>query len=333
VVWNTSVNDGSFLNELHFTRLDAQGNRVGAEIVVGSSYVNDSCSIAWNGNEFAIARRAPDGQIYVTRYDAAGNRIGGDIQVTVGATYARFPSLTATGSEFGLTWQDWVDFSGYEVYFARITSSGTVDSIVRVSDFIGSSEHPSISWSGEDYGIAWHDNRNGGQGQEEIYFNRITCCNDIDADGWTKCAADCDDRDSSVHPGAPELCDGKDNDCNGTVDDGWVTPGTTSGLGSASDKRTMDWNIEAQADGYDVTKGDLASVRSGGGFGSSVLACVENDSADTQSVDLVDPSPGSAFYYVVRAKRACKSGTYNSVAGSQFTDRDSGIATSPNRCP
>ena len=33
---------------------------------------------------------------------------------------------------------------------------------------------------------------------------------------------DCNDDDSTVHPGAPELCDGKDNDCNGKIDDGLV---------------------------------------------------------------------------------------------------------------
>ncbi|NOY90487.1 MAG: hypothetical protein GXP55_04695 [Deltaproteobacteria bacterium] len=32
-------------------------------------------------------------------------------------------------------------------------------------------------------------------------------------------ADDCDDRQRSVHPGLPEVCDGLDNDCNGAVDE------------------------------------------------------------------------------------------------------------------
>jgi len=37
---------------------------------------------------------------------------------------------------------------------------------------------------------------------------------DRDGDGVTECQGDCDDTDATVAPGRPELCDGKDNDCN-----------------------------------------------------------------------------------------------------------------------
>jgi N-acetylneuraminic acid mutarotase len=40
---------------------------------------------------------------------------------------------------------------------------------------------------------------------------------DDDEDGFTTCGGDCDDAEPSSYPGAEELCDGKDNDCDGVV--------------------------------------------------------------------------------------------------------------------
>lgn len=45
---------------------------------------------------------------------------------------------------------------------------------------------------------------------------------DVDGDGWEGpfgAAEDCDDLDATTFPGAPELCDGFDHDCNGAADD------------------------------------------------------------------------------------------------------------------
>ena len=41
---------------------------------------------------------------------------------------------------------------------------------------------------------------------------------DLDGDNYYK--TDCDDTNDTVYPGAEELCDGKDNDCDGPVDEG-----------------------------------------------------------------------------------------------------------------
>ncbi|MCB9761984.1 MAG: hypothetical protein H6739_19330 [Alphaproteobacteria bacterium] len=71
---------------------------------------------------------------------------------------------------------------------------------------------------------------------------------DVDGDGygdpevtWTDCAGapaayvdngdDCDDSDAGVRPGAPELCDGRPNDCNA---EGW-TSGDEAGLAAFHD--------------------------------------------------------------------------------------------------
>jgi|GEM_PF-3005599 len=51
--------------------------------------------------------------------------------------------------------------------------------------------------------------------------NTTSSFTDDDGDGYGA-GADCDDSDPNTFPGADETCDGKDNDCNGTVDDSAV---------------------------------------------------------------------------------------------------------------
>ena len=51
---------------------------------------------------------------------------------------------------------------------------------------------------------------------------------DSDSDGYAPFNAngqvvDCNDSNADVHPGANEICDGVDNDCDGQVDEGYNT--------------------------------------------------------------------------------------------------------------
>ncbi len=44
--------------------------------------------------------------------------------------------------------------------------------------------------------------------------------NDADGDGWSVEEGDCDDADADVAPTLAELCDGRDQDCDGEIDEG-----------------------------------------------------------------------------------------------------------------
>jgi len=71
---------------------------------------------------------------------------------------------------------------------------------------------------------------------------------DLDGDGHLGCGGDCNDLDADIHPsGDPwaEVCDGKDNDCNGLIDylwdfegvsplDSWSSGAFISALGTAN---------------------------------------------------------------------------------------------------
>ena len=52
----------------------------------------------------------------------------------------------------------------------------------------------------------------------------VSATGDADRDGYAA-KDDCDDGDPSVHPGAEELCNGKDDNCDGKIDEGFDADG------------------------------------------------------------------------------------------------------------
>jgi hypothetical protein len=139
---------------------------------------------------------------------------------------------------------------------------------------------------------------------------------------------------ANAQGGSAEACDAVDNDCDGSIDEDFVIPGHVTGLKGLADRVTLRWTAEPVADRYDVVRGGLAALRtSGGDFQTSLSACTENDSPDAQSLDGFVPAAGNGSYYLVRAQRACRSGTYNDGVAGQHHDRDAGVAASAAHCP
>lgn len=69
----------------------------------------------------------------------------------------------------------------------------------------------------------------GGRDMDGDGFEDAACCNPVQIGGLRlNCGSDCDDRFSEIKPGAPELCDGRDNNCNEVIDEGCIcAPGGT----------------------------------------------------------------------------------------------------------
>jgi hypothetical protein len=78
------------------------------------------------------------------------------------------------------------------------------------------------------------------------------CCNTSD-DGTTYCGEDCDDTRRGTNPNVPEVCDGRDNDCDGSVDE------EVSVAGFADTDRDLHGDVEAPISGCPGWPGVSAS--------------------------------------------------------------------------
>lgn len=86
-----------------------------------------------------------------------------------------------------------------------------------------------------------------------------------------------------------------------------------------SGKDQIQWLAGASSTHYDVTRGDVASLRVNGGIGGG--DCDVDDVEVTSHTDSEIPSPGAAFYYVVRGDAdTISAGTYDNPPGNASPD-------------
>jgi hypothetical protein len=126
-------------------------------------------------------------------------------------------------------------------------------------------------------------------------------CADHDGDGYGDpgdpwCAngaeRDCDDTHVTVHPGAPEIFDGLDNDCNGDIDeiknDGFSTP---------AQRNRYSWDQQLPAGQvYDVLRSDGAAFPAA----SQNTTCLANNTPALFVDDAAGVPLRKCFYYLVR---------------------------------
>ena len=132
--------------------------------------------------------------------------------------------------------------------------------------------------------------------------------------GWLADGSDCDDADATVHPGADESCDGRDDDCDDVIDED--TP---------ADSPT--WHPDADGDGYgDPDTGEPHCADAPAGWTEDATDCDDADAAvspsgtevcdgvDQDCDDAVDDDPIDGRTY------------YTDADGDGYGDPDAAVA-------
>jgi hypothetical protein len=108
----------------------------------------------------------------------------------------------------------------------------------------------------EDLEAAWYPDADG-DGHGNAHREQVAC---VAPEGYIANAGDCDDRNAAVHPGATELCNGLDDDCDGVVDPD-----------SSADARV--WYRDLDADDWGDERFSRITCYRPGGFSSSSGDC------------------------------------------------------------
>jgi hypothetical protein len=141
--------------------LDALGDPLGKAVSLTGTVAGGSGSaVVWTGDRYGIAwsdRRDGNFEIYFALLDKDGKKLApGDERITVKPGFSIYPSLTWTGKEFVLVWQDEITNDRFTIQGQRIDLDGRLlgDIEILTPEGIGD-QGPTIAAGRRELGLVW----------------------------------------------------------------------------------------------------------------------------------------------------------------------------------
>ncbi len=132
-------------------------------------------------------------------------------------------------------------------------------------------------------------------------------------DGRISVGDDCDDHYVQVNPDATEVCDGLDNDCNGTTDD-------------ATGSNQIMWYHDDDGDGYgDPDRGFIYSCSEQAGYAANDDDCDDTDAALNPDSPWYDDLDGDGHGDPASEQRSCEEPTGTISEGGDCNDADAAV--------
>jgi hypothetical protein len=182
---------GYYGSVLHLSRLDPEGSKVGDDVLLreeGRLHIS-APSLAWTGSELGISwLQWEDNICFFMAISGDGSTVHDPVTSSTYAYYhATYSSDIAwSGTEIAIAWPDFRDYDSGEsyerddIYITRINPArDPLESIYHIQGGSGKSRHPSLVWTGSEYGIAWAEENEvepGISSQFAIHFARIGYC-------------------------------------------------------------------------------------------------------------------------------------------------------------
>jgi hypothetical protein len=135
---------------------------------------------------------------------------------------------------------------------------------------------------------------------------RLGCAGDPAPAGYATADGDCDENDEKVHPGATEICNLKDDDCNGQTDENappvmmWPDADGDGYYGSQTGTSKIGCGILA---GYAARGGDCDDRNAAIHPGATEICNLQDDNCDGQVDERVRPTCGVGW--CARYSRTC----------------------------